>query len=171
MTDPQYDTDNVHSPWMDVNGPARAYVTYWSPPVKVGVRLLDEDAIMPFKAHPSDACFDLFAHSVQVIDTNRFVVGTGVALRIPQGYAGFIEGRSGLAAKHGIAVLGGVIDAGYEGEVKVILLNTGTGDIDVQPGMKIAQIHFRPVLNVVIERVKDVAETARGEKGFGSTGA
>lgn len=95
---------------------------------------------------------------------------TGVAMAIPEGYFGHVLGRSGLARKNGIDVLGGVIDCDYRGTIGVTLLNTGLRDVEIEPGMRLAQMVVLPYARVSVETVEALDETARGAKGFGSTG-
>jgi dUTP pyrophosphatase len=100
------------------------------------------------------------------------VVGTGLTVAIPDGHAGFVQPRSGLAARHGIAVLNspGLIDAGYRGELKVVLLNTDrTERFVVEPGMRIAQLVIVPVVLIEPAEVTELPGSERGEKGFGSS--
>jgi dUTP pyrophosphatase len=99
-------------------------------------------------------------------------VGTGIALAIPQGYAGFVQARSGLAFRHGLMVVNapGLIDAGYRGEVRVCLYNSGAEPFAVVPGDRIAQLVIQSVETPGFEVVEDLDDTHRGEGGFGSTG-
>lgn len=102
------------------------------------------------------------------------MVSTGIRIALPDGYAGFVLPRSGLAAKHGITCLNtpGLIDSGYRGEVRVLLINTDpTMDYTVEPGDRIAQLVVQPVAQAVFTKVDELDEHVRGEGGFGSTGA
>jgi dUTP pyrophosphatase len=102
----------------------------------------------------------------------RAVVGTGIAVEIPDGYAGFVQPRSGLAARHGIGVVNspGLIDSGYRGEIQVVLLNTDrTEPFTVEPGMRIAQLVVVPVASVSLVEVEELAASERGARGFGSS--
>lgn len=125
-------------------------------------------------ANSGDAAVDLRSVDEVVIETGeRRLIGTGLALSIPEGYYAEINSRSGLAAKHGIQVLNapGIIDSGYRGEIKVILLNTDKNeDFTVKKGDRIAQMIVKKLDPVVFEVVSDLDETERGEGGFGSTG-
>jgi dUTP pyrophosphatase len=137
--------------------------------------LLDSDAVLPSYAHPGDAGADLVAREEVTIAPGggRAVVGTGIAMAIPDGYAGFVLPRSGLALRHGITCLNtpGLIDAGYRDEVRVILVNTDpTAPYTVRPGDRIAQLVIQPVERSVFTAVGDLGDTARGLGGFGSTG-
>lgn len=138
-------------------------------------RRLSPEALAPRRSHDDDAGFDLCAcEPASLAPGERTSVGTGLALEIPAGRAGLVLPRSGLAARHGIALVNapGLIDAGYRGEVRVLLLNTDRAEpFAVEPGDRIAQllivVHEAPELVEATE----LAASARGEGGFGSTGA
>ena len=135
---------------------------------------LRDDAVLPARAHSGDAGFDLTAcEAVTIGAGERAAVGTGIAVEIPEGHAGLVVPRSGLALRHGISTVNapGVIDAGYRGEVRVILLNTDNESaFSVEPGMRIAQLLVVPVAAVDAVEVHEVTATDRGEGGFGSSG-
>ena len=136
---------------------------------------LDPELALPAYAHPGDAGADLVAREDVTIPPNggRAVVPTGVAVAIPDGYAGFVLPRSGLALHHGITCLNtpGLIDAGYRDEVRIILVNTDpTEPYTVRRGDRIAQLVIQPVERTVFTVVDDLPESARGLGGFGSTG-
>lgn len=128
----------------------------------------------PSYAHPGDAGADLrAAEAVEIAPGERALIGTGVSIALPEGYAAFVVPRSGLAAKHGITVLNtpGTVDAGYRGEVKVTLLNTDREhSFRVEPGDRIAQVILMPVSRAVFVPVAELPESVRGTGGFGSTG-
>jgi dUTP pyrophosphatase len=132
------------------------------------------DAVLPVRAHGGDAGLDLAACDAVTIGAGeRAAVGTGLAVEIPAGHAGLVVPRSGLALRHGISIVNapGVIDAGYRGEVRVILLNTDREQpFTVEPGMRIAQLLVVPALVVDVVEVAELTETVRGEGGFGSSG-
>jgi dUTP pyrophosphatase len=134
---------------------------------------LREDAIVPERAYPGDAGLDLVACELAEIGPGeRAVVGTGLAVAIPEGHAGFVQPRSGLAAEHGVTVLNtpGLIDSGYRGEVRVILLNTDEETpFLVEPGMRIAQLVVVPITSVRTAEVEALPATERGVRGFGSS--
>jgi dUTP pyrophosphatase len=142
--------------------------------LRVGVLLLRAGARMPERAYDGDAAFDLYsADAVEVPPLTRAVVGTGIALDLPPGVAALTLPRSGLAASHGISLVNtpGLIDPGYRGEVKLILLNTdGRQTFAVRPGDRIAQLLLLRLSPVVLERVEGVSQTERSGRGFGSSG-
>jgi dUTP pyrophosphatase len=135
---------------------------------------LNEAARPPLRAHPGDAGCDLFAaEAARLAPGERASVGTGIAVEIPEGSAGLVLPRSGLAAKHGISVVNapGLIDAGYRGEVRVLLLNTDRVEpFEIEPGDRIAQLVIVEVGDAEPVEVDSLAGSARGEGGFGSTG-
>jgi dUTP pyrophosphatase len=137
------------------------------------VKRLHDGATMPARAYEGDAGLDLSAcERVELEPGARAVVGTGLAVAIPEGHAGFVQPRSGLAARHGIAVVNspGLVDSGYRGEVKVVLLNTDRAErFVVEPGMRIAQLVVVPVATPPPVEVQELPRSERGEKGFGST--
>ena len=135
---------------------------------------LSDAASPPTRAHDDDAGYDLrAAEEASLPPGARASVGTGIAVEIPAGHAGLVLPRSGLAARHGISVVNapGLIDAGYRGEVRVLLLNTdGRERFDVAPGDRIAQLLIVPHEAPELEEAATLEETARGTGGFGSTG-
>jgi dUTP pyrophosphatase len=138
------------------------------------VARLRDDAILPAQAYDGDAGLDLAAcEHAQLGPGDRAIVGTGVAVAIPDGYAGLVVPRSGLAARHGLTILNapGLIDSGYRGELKVILLNTDPREAFViEPGMRIAQLVLVEVASVHLVEVEELPESERGAAGFGSSG-
>ena len=138
------------------------------------VRRLDPAAVLPRRAHPGDAGLDLHAlEAVTLAPGERATVRTGVAIELPAGHAGWVVPRSGLAARHGIALVNapGLIDEGYRGEVKVLLLNTDREvPFEVTAGERIAQLVLAAVASPAVVEVDELAGSARGERGFGSTG-
>jgi dUTP pyrophosphatase len=143
--------------------------------IDVPVRRLRDDAILPIQAYEGDAGLDLAAcDEIRLEPGERALVATGVAVEIPEGYAGFVQPRSGLAARHGLAIVNspGLIDSGYRGEIRVVLLNTDRDDaFIVTPGMRIAQLVIAPVASVRVREVEELGATGRGERGFGSSSA
>jgi dUTP pyrophosphatase len=138
------------------------------------VRRLRPDLPLPAYAHPGDAGADLCAAEDVVLPPGgRATVGTGLAVAVPDGFAAFVHPRSGLAARHGITVVNapGTVDAGYRGEVRVVLLNTDRDEpFTVRRGDRIAQLVVQPVTRVRFSDVAELPPTPRGEGGFGSTG-
>ncbi len=138
------------------------------------VRRLDPRLPLPAYARPGDAGLDLFAAEARVLKPGeRAAVPTGLAVEIPKGHAGFVHARSGRAAREGLALVNapGLIDAGYRGEIKVILVNLDPDEpVHVERGDKIAQLVVQPVVEVELEEVGDLEATKRGVGGFGSTG-
>ena len=141
---------------------------------EIPVRLLREGAVVPQRANPGDAGLDLVAcERCELEPGERAVVGTGVALAIPDGYAGFVQPRSGLARRHGITIVNtpGLIDSGYRGELQITLLNTDTEHpFVVEAGMRIAQLVVLQVPHVELVEVEELPESERGTAGFGSSG-
>lgn len=141
--------------------------------IDVTVRLLREDATLPSQAYEGDAGLDLAScESLTLGPGERAIVTTGVAVEIPEGYAGFVQPRSGLAARHGIGIVNspGLVDSGYRGEIRVVLINTDRHEpFTVEPGMRIAQLVIVPVAAVRLVEVDDLAVSERGARGFGSS--
>ena len=141
--------------------------------IEVAVRRLRSDAQVPELAYEGDAGFDLVACDRVVLEPGeRAVVSTGVAVEIPEGYAGFVQPRSGLAARHGVGVVNspGLIDSGYRGEIRVVLINTDrTERFVVDAGMRVAQLVIAPVAAVRLIEVEELAGSERGARGFGSS--
>jgi dUTP pyrophosphatase len=138
------------------------------------VRRLSAGAVLPAYAHPGDAGLDLYAAVSASLDPGESkLIATGISIELPPNTEGNVRPRSGLALKHGVTVLNspGTIDAGYRGEVGVILINHGRARFDVQPGMKIAQLVVAPCLSVDVQETSDLAGSSRGQGGFGSTGS
>ena len=143
--------------------------------IELPIQRLREDAVVPERAYAGDAGLDLAAcERVELGAGERAVVGTGLAVAIPGGYAGFIQPRSGLADRHGISIVNspGLIDSGYRGEIKVILLNTDRSEpFTVERGMRIAQLVILAVPELQLLELDGLPETERGVRGHGSSGA
>jgi dUTP pyrophosphatase len=138
--------------------------------MKVLIKKVSSEAKVPSYSHQGDAGMDLFSCVQLTISPGKTVaVATGIQMAIPAGYVGLIWDKSGIALQ-GVHRLAGVVDAGYRGEVKVVLTNLGKDPFVVSPGMKIAQILIHPVQTVEIVEVEALDRTDRGEDGFGSTG-
>ncbi|OYO21989.1 deoxyuridine 5'-triphosphate nucleotidohydrolase [Enemella dayhoffiae] len=142
--------------------------------VAVPLLRLDPGLPLPRYAHPDDAGADLVsAVDVRLEPGERRLVGTGVALALPEGYAGFVHPRSGLAARHGLSIVNapGTVDAGYRGEIKVCLVNTDRSHaVELRRGDRIAQLVVQPVSRARFEVVDTLTESIRGDGGHGSTG-
>ena len=143
--------------------------------MRLGVLKLDPGAVLPARAHDDDAGLDLVALEDHTIGPGeRAQVRTGIAIDLPPRHAGLVLPRSGLAAKHGIALVNapGLIDEGYRGEVKVLLLNTDRDhSFAVTAGMRIAQLVVVPIAKPDVVELEALTETRRGDGGFGSTGS
>jgi dUTP pyrophosphatase len=141
--------------------------------IELPIRRLREDAVLPERAYAGDAGLDLTACERHELGPGeRATVGTGLAVAIPQGHAGFVQPRSGLAARHGLTVVNspGLVDAGYRGEIRVVLLNTDAREpFTVEPGMRIAQLVIVPVVLPEPREVTELPASERGERGFGSS--
>lgn len=135
---------------------------------------LSNQATLPTRAHDSDAGLDLYAaESARISPGGRVSVGTGLAVQVPEGLAGLVLPRSGLALKHGVALVNspGLIDPGYRGEVRVLLLNTdGTTDFQISSGDRIAQLLLVPIAHASPLEADALDTTTRGKAGFGSSG-
>jgi dUTP pyrophosphatase len=141
--------------------------------VRVPVFRVDAALPLPVYARPDDAGLDLYAaEPVTLAPGARALVATGIALAIPPGFAGFVLPRSGLALRHGVTLLNtpGLVDAGYRGEVKVLLVNHGDAPVSVSRGDRVAQLVVQRVEHVMLAPVAELPESARGAGGFGSTG-
>ena len=138
------------------------------------IRLID-DAIIPIYAKLGDAGADLVAAESVVLESGggRALISTGVAIAIPEGFAGFVQPRSGVALKHGITCLNtpGLIDSGYRGELKVLLINTDPNEpFEINKGERIAQLVIQKVEECNFQEVEELPDSERGETGFGSSG-
>ncbi|MBC7692639.1 MAG: dUTP diphosphatase [Methylotenera sp.] len=133
-------------------------------------RKVDPEAILPTRAHADDAGMDLYClEDVSLSPQTGCVTRTGIALAIPQGHVGMVADRSSMA-KRGIKTAGGIIDAGYRGEIHVVLRNISGEAIEIKRGERIAQLLIIPIAIQAIEEVLELDDTARGVKGFGSSG-
>ena len=143
--------------------------------IELSVRRLRQDAVLPRRAYAGDAGLDLTTcERIELAPGERGVAPIGVAVAIPEGYAGFVQPRSGLAMRHGIALVNspGLVDSGYRGEIKVVLLNTdGQAPFVVEPGMRVAQLVVLRVPEVELVEVDELPESERGVRGFGSSAA
>lgn len=142
--------------------------------VQLRIKRLDTSLPLPAYAHDGDAGLDLVAsEDLTLAPGERGLVGTGIAVAIPEDYAGFVQPRSGLALRNGLGLVNspGLIDSHYRGEIKVILINLDPATpIGIRRGDRIAQLVVQPVVHTQIVEADDLDDTVRGEGGFGSTG-
>lgn len=139
--------------------------------MKLKLQLLHPNAKAPAYTNPGDAGMDIHAVEKVVIRPRASaLVATGIAIALPRGCVGLIWDKSGLATRNGLKVMGGVIDAGYRGEVKVGLMNLGTRAVTLEAGDKVAQLLIQRVHRATVHTVASLTSTRRGEKGFGSSG-
>jgi dUTP pyrophosphatase len=143
-------------------------------PVDVLLQQLDPGLELPAYAHPGDAGADLYStESFELRPGERRLVGTGIAIALPIGYAAFVHPRSGLASQHGISIVNapGTVDAGYRGEIKVCLINTDPSNpVSIGRGDRIAQLVIQPVSVAAFVPVRELPDSVRGVGGYGSTG-
>jgi len=143
--------------------------------IELPITRLRDDAVIPRRAYSGDAGLDLSAcERVELAPGERATVPTGLAVAIPEGHAGFVQPRSGLAERHGITIVNtpGLVDSGYRGELRVILLNTDRREpFVVEPGMRIAQLVVVPVPEIELAEVDELPASERGVRGFGSSAA
>lgn len=139
-------------------------------PDVIKVRRLNADGYLPTRAHKDDAGLDLYcSESVFLPPEQGAVVKTGIAMAVPVGFVGLIADRSSLA-KRGLKTAGGVIDAGYRGEVMIVLRNVSKESVELKRGERVAQLLIVPVATPVVQETEDLDSTTRGDGGFGSTG-
>jgi dUTP pyrophosphatase len=142
--------------------------------MRLRVSRLKEEATVPSRAHQGDAGLDLYScEEAHLGPGERWSVGTGIAVEVPGGHAGLVLPRSGLAREHGIALVNapGLIDSGYRGEVRVLLLNTDPAEtFRIEPGDRVAQLVIAPVALAEPVEAETLSETTRGDGGFGSSG-
>lgn len=132
---------------------------------------LNKDAVLPKYAHTGDAGMDLYSLENKILKPKeRYCFNIGLSTEIPNNYVGLIWEKSGLALKEGVTILGGVIDAGYRGEIGVAILNSSSNNIKIEKKQKIAQLLIQPVCTAKIKEVSKLTNTSRGDGGFGSTG-
>jgi dUTP pyrophosphatase len=142
--------------------------------MRLRFQMLNDRAMLPDRAHPGDAGLDLHASEAAHIGPGeRWQVGTGVAVEIPEGHAGLVLPRSGMARRHGISVVNspGLIDSGYRGEIMVLLLNNDPAEVfRIEPGDRIAQLVVVPVAPAEPGQAESLSASERAESGFGSSG-
>lgn len=139
--------------------------------MKIKVKRIDSDAKIPTYAHPGDAGMDLYSLEERIIlPGERVALRTGIAMEIPDGYAGLVWDKSGVSTKRGIKVIAGVIDSGYIGEIGIGMTNIGNEEQVFKKGDKVAQMLIQKIERAEFEEVENLEETSRGSAGFGSTG-
>ena len=142
--------------------------------IELEIKLLDEDLPVPRYQHAGDAGLDLASRIDYVLEPGeRAMIPTGISVAIPRGYAGFVLPRSGLASRHGIALVNspGLVDSGYRGEMSIIMINTDKREaFHIKRGDRIAQLVIQRVEEVAVVKVDSLEDTSRGSGGFGSTG-
>jgi dUTP pyrophosphatase len=142
--------------------------------VQISIRRIDPDVPLPSYAHPGDAGADLVTtEAVTIKPGERVLVGTGIAIALPEGFAAFVHPRSGLGARHGLSIVNtpGTVDAGYRGEIKVALINHDPSEpVVLRRGDRIAQLVVQRVEHALFVEVDDLPESVRGAGGYGSTG-
>ena len=135
------------------------------------VKKVSKDAFLPEYMIETDVGLDLRAdENVSLCPLEQKPVKTGIAVKIPEGHVGLIRDRAGIVSKMSVHTAAGTFDSAYTGEVSVVLVNLGEESVEIEKGMRIAQLVIVPITKVSIKEVKSLAETKRGEKGFGSTG-
>ncbi|MBI4919937.1 dUTP diphosphatase [Candidatus Azambacteria bacterium] len=135
------------------------------------IQKIDSNASAPNYATKGDAGLDFYsAEDIVLKPGQRQAVNTGIKMEIPAGYVGLVWDKSGLALKNGIKTMAGVVDAGYRGEIKIVLINFGNEDFIVKKGFKIAQMLIQKIEEPTIEIVEELSDSERSENGFGSTG-
>jgi len=138
--------------------------------MKIKIKKLNPEAILPSYAHKGDAGLDLFSCESCILQPGeRKLISTGISTELPEGYVALIWDKSGVAAS-GIKTMGGVIEYTYRGEYKVVMLNTTKEDYEIKKAQKIAQLLIQPIVTAEVEEVSELSETERGSGAFGSTG-
>lgn len=137
----------------------------------IPVQRLHPDATLPTYAHPGDAGMDVYSNEeVTLQPRERKAVSTGISMAVPEGYVALVWEKSGRALKEGLSTMAGVVDAGYRGEVMIVVLNVSETPIQISRGQKLAQILIQPVVSGMIREVESLEDSSRGTGGFGSTG-
>jgi dUTP pyrophosphatase len=138
--------------------------------IKLKIKKLHPDAKVPKFANKTDAGMDLYSiEDIIILPNHRTLVKTGLSMEFPEGYVALVWDKSGVA-KNGLTKIGGVIDAGYRGEYKIMLHNISSKSYEIKKGQKIAQILIQPIIQPQIEVVEELSDSERGDGGFGSTG-
>ena len=137
----------------------------------IKIKKLHPHALIPTYAHPHDAGMDFFScETITLLPGERKLIPTGIAMAIPSGYVGLLWDKSGLAGNYGLKTMGGVIDSGYRGEIKIVVHNLSDKPYTFETGTKIAQMLLQQVEQKQLVEVEELDDTSRGEGGFGSTG-
>jgi dUTP pyrophosphatase len=135
------------------------------------IQQLEPEAKLPEYAHPGDAGMDVFSlEACELVPGERCAIRTGIALQVPEGYVALVWDKSGRSVKEGLTTMAGVIDAGYRGEVQIVLINLGNDPVSIEKHQKIAQILIQPVVSATIVSTEALDDSSRGTGGFGSTG-
>ena len=135
------------------------------------VKKISKDAFLPEYMLNTDVGLDLRANeTIGLFPMEQKAVKTGIAVKIPEGYVGLIRDRAGIVSKMNVHTAAGTFDSAYTGEVSVVLVNLGESSVEIEKGMRIAQLVIIPITRVKVQEVKSLVQTDRGEKGFGSTG-
>ena len=138
--------------------------------MELKIKRINPEAKLPSYGHPGDAGLDLYSAVDHVLAPGAvFAVPTGIKMAIPRGYVGLVWDKSGISLK-GVHRLAGVVDAGYRGEVQVVMINLGREPFEIKAGLKIAQMLIQPVISMLTIETEELDDTSRGEGGFGSTG-
>jgi len=139
--------------------------------MKLKIKKINEDAKSFSYAHQGDAGMDVYSCEEKIIKAGeRAIIKTGISISLESGHVALVWDKSGLASKKGIKTMAGVIDSGYRGEIKIVILNTSNEDFKIEKHDKIAQILIQPIIKAEIEEVTSLDETSRNKDGFGSTG-
>ncbi len=139
--------------------------------MKIKIKKISREAVVPFCHHKGDAGFDLYSAETIVLGPGeRAKVRTGIAMEVPNGYAGLIWDKSGIAANYGVKTMAGVVDSCYRGEICVVLVNLSDKNFKIENKQKIAQILIQKIESPKVEIVEGLSDSERGESGFGSTG-
>lgn len=139
--------------------------------MKLKVKRIRSEAVLPTYAHPGDAGLDIRAAlAAQIPSGERVAIPTGLAFELPPGTVGLVWDKSGRALKDGLKTMAGVVDEGFRGEFLVVLTNLSDQPVNIEIGDKIAQLLIQPIIQVEIQEVEEVGESSRGAGGFGSTG-
>jgi len=139
--------------------------------MKLKIKKLHSDAIIPSYAKEGDAGMDIFAHeNLTLLPGERGIVKTGIAMEFPEGYVFLVWDKSGISTKTGVTTIAGVVDAGYRGELQIAVINLGQESYTFEKGKKVAQGLLQPVVCAHVEEVFELSDSSRGDRGFGSTG-